>query len=77
MVNEFGRRTYSCDRLPSGECYCMFPSELSDQCRIDGVAVLDSYGYKKGKTGLWVGILIGIVAGYRLLAWVILYLKKH
>jgi ABC-type multidrug transport system permease subunit len=77
MVNEFGHRNYSCGRGPNGECECMYLSELTPMCQIDGKAVLDTYGYKTGKTGLWVGILLCIVLGYRLLAWLVLYLKKH
>ncbi|KAF2437084.1 ATP-binding cassette transporter-like protein [Tothia fuscella] len=77
MVNEFADRTYSCDRTPGGGCECMYPSALSAECKIDGKAVLAVYGYKTGKTGLWVGILFAIIIAYRLLAWLVLYLKKH
>ena len=77
MVNEFAKRTYQCDTLPGGGCQCMYASPLEGQCEIAGTAVLDTYGYKTGKTGLWVGILIAIIAGYRLLAWLVLYLRKH
>jgi len=77
MVNEFAERTYQCDTLPGGGCQCMYASPLEGQCEIAGTAVLDAYGYKTGKTGLWVGILIGIIAGYRLLGWLVLYLRKH
>lgn len=72
MVNEFAHRTYAC----GSDCQCMYPSELASQCRIDGMAVLDQYGYKTGHTGEWVGILLGIVLGYRLLGWVALVLRK-
>jgi len=77
MVNEFAKRTYQCDTLPGSGCQCMYSSPLEDQCEIAGTAVLDAYGYKTGRTGLWVGILIAIIAGYRLLAWLVLYLRKH
>ena len=77
MVNEFRARTYDCARGPAGDCQCMYPSELADQCKIDGRAVLAAYGYSEHRTGLWVGILICIVIGYRLLAWLTLYLKKY
>jgi hypothetical protein len=72
MVNEFAHRTYAC----GSNCQCMYQSELASQCRIDGMAVLDQYGYKTGRTGEWVGILLGIVLGYRLLSWVALVLRK-
>ncbi|KAI4194426.1 MAG: hypothetical protein LQ346_003698 [Caloplaca aetnensis] len=57
MVNEFAHRTYSC-----GEgCHCMYQTDLASQCRIDGKGVLAQYGYKEGKTGEWVGILLAIL----------------
>ncbi|KOS19454.1 ABC transporter G family member 12 [Escovopsis weberi] len=72
MVNEFGGRAYSC-----GEgCHCMYRSELLDQCKIAGQAVLDQYGYRPGHLGRDVGIMFAIVAGYRLAAWVVLKLRK-
>jgi len=72
MVNEFSGREYSC----GSSCRCMYDSPLASQCKIDGQAVLDAYGYKTGKTGEWVGILISIVVVYRLLAWLTLTLKR-
>lgn len=72
MVNEFEHRTYSCGQ----DCRCMYASELEDQCKIAGTAVLRSYGYATDKKGEWVGILIAIVFAYRLLGWVALYLRK-
>jgi hypothetical protein len=72
MVNEFKNRSYSC----GDSCQCSYQSELASQCRISGTAVLDQYGYETGKTGEWVGILLGIVLGYRLLGWVALSLRK-
>lgn len=77
MVNEFGKRSYACESLPSGGCQCMYSSPLEGQCEIAGTAVLDSYGYRTDRTGLWVGILIAIIAGYRILGWAVMYLKRH
>jgi ABC-type multidrug transport system ATPase subunit/ABC-type multidrug transport system permease subunit len=72
MVNEFSDRVYSC-----GEgCNCMYQSSLADQCKINGHAVLDQYGYSTGHMGRNVGIMISIIAGYRLAAWVVLKLKR-
>ncbi|KAL8643537.1 MAG: hypothetical protein Q9226_008299 [Calogaya cf. arnoldii] len=72
MVNEFAHRTYSC-----GEgCHCMYDTALASQCRIDGKGVLAQYGYKEGKTGEWVGILIAILVVYRLLGWLVTHLKS-
>lgn len=72
MVNEFAERTFEC----GAGCQCMFPSELSEQCQIAGTGVLNEYGYKTGRTGKWVGILIGIIAVYRFFGWCLLTLRK-
>ncbi|CAO1599287.1 hypothetical protein XANCAGTX0491_003020 [Xanthoria calcicola] len=72
MVNEFAHRTYSC-----GEgCHCMYDTPLASQCRIDGKGVLAQYGYKEGKTGEWVGILLAILVVYRLLGWLVTHLRS-
>ncbi|KAK2589977.1 hypothetical protein QQS21_012342 [Conoideocrella luteorostrata] len=72
MVNEFSHRTYSC-----GEgCRCMFDSPLAEQCKIQGQAILDQYGYETGRTGRNVGIMISIIAGYRIASWIVLKLHK-
>jgi hypothetical protein len=72
MVNEFAERTYSCG---SG-CNCMFQTHKVDQCSFSGLAVLDQYGYKTGRTGEWASILLAIVLGYRLLGWAALWARK-
>jgi hypothetical protein len=77
MVNEFGKREYSCERLEDGGCYCMYPSKLEGQCMIDGQAVLGSYGYNTEDVGKYVGYMVVIVLVYRLLGWLTLYLRKH
>ena len=72
MINEFKSRTYDC-----GEgCVCMYQSDLSSQCSIPGQAVLDTYQYYWDNTNLWIGILLCIVLGYRLLTLGILWLKR-
>lgn len=77
MVNEFGRRDYSCERLADGGCFCMYPSKLQDQCLIEGEAVLQSYGYGTGDVGRYVGYMILIVFVYRVLGWFVLWVRKH
>ncbi|KAL5344855.1 hypothetical protein ACLOAV_010252 [Pseudogymnoascus australis] len=72
MVNQFQHQTYSCG---SG-CNCMYQTELAPQCQIAGTGILDQYGYKTSLRGTWVGILIGIIAGYRLLGWFVLVVRK-
>ncbi|EED19262.1 ABC transporter, putative [Talaromyces stipitatus ATCC 10500] len=72
MVNEFSRRNYSC----GSSCQCMFQTELASQCQIRGSGVLQQYGYAEGRQGKWVGILIAIIAVYRLFGWIALVLKR-
>lgn len=72
MINEFSKRNYSCG--PS--CQCLYQTDLAPQCMIRGTGVLEQYGYATGRTGKWVGILIGIIAVYRLFGWIALVLRR-
>lgn len=72
MVNEFSGRSYGC----GGGCRCMYETELAAECRIDGQGVLDQFGYRGGYLGKNVGIMIGIIAGYRMAAWLVLMWKR-
>jgi len=79
MVNEFAERVYECAPDPgagASGCTCMFRTELADQCRIAGQGVLDQYGYKPGHMGRDIGIMMGIIAGYRIAGWIVLMLRK-
>ncbi|KAK3357604.1 P-loop containing nucleoside triphosphate hydrolase protein [Lasiosphaeria hispida] len=78
MVNEFSERVYACASTGPGpgECQCMYQTDLADQCLIRGQGVLDQYGYKPGYMGKDVGIMMGIIVGYRIAAWIVLQLKK-
>ncbi|CBY00968.1 similar to ATP-binding cassette transporter [Plenodomus lingam JN3] len=77
MVNEFGKRNYSCEMLEGGGCQCMYPSALQDQCMVEGKAVLGMYGYNTANVGRYVGYMLVIVFVYRVLGWVVLMLRKH
>ncbi|KAG2413555.1 hypothetical protein HFD88_002744 [Aspergillus terreus] len=68
MVNEFADRVYTC----GDGCNCMYQTDLAGQCMIRGTGVLQAYGYATGRTGKWVGILIGIIAVYRLFGYLAL-----
>ncbi|PWY71694.1 ABC transporter [Aspergillus heteromorphus CBS 117.55] len=72
MVNEFQDRIYDC----ASGCTCMYQTDLATECKIRGSGVLHEYGYATGRTGKWVGILIGIIAVYRLFAFMVLSVKK-
>jgi ABC-type multidrug transport system permease subunit len=76
MVNEFSGRTYECERLFGGGCHCIYVTSLQDQCQIDGQGVLQAYGFNHHKTGLWIAILLCIIFVYRLLAWLVLFVKR-
>ncbi|OJZ91929.1 hypothetical protein ASPFODRAFT_121450 [Aspergillus luchuensis CBS 106.47] len=72
MVNEFQHRVYSC----GDSCQCMYQTDLANECKIRGIGVLQEYGYATGRTGKWVGILVGIIAVYRLFAYFALVLRR-
>jgi ABC-type multidrug transport system permease subunit len=76
MVNEFGRRSYSCDKIAKGHYQCSYPSDLNSIGKIRGVDVLRQFSIKPGEEGTWFGIMVGIIAGYRLLAYIVLVLRK-
>lgn len=77
MVNEFGNRSYRCEERRDGSCFCMYPTTLQDQCLVDGNYVLQSYGYKTGDVGKYVGYMIVIIFAYRLFGWAALWARKH
>ncbi|KAK3692840.1 P-loop containing nucleoside triphosphate hydrolase protein [Podospora appendiculata] len=78
MINEFRDRVYTCASTgpAPGDCQCMWQTDLADRCLIRGQGVLDQYGYKPGYMGKDVGIMMGIIVGYRIAAWVVLKLKR-
>ncbi|GAD98658.1 ATP-binding cassette transporter, putative [Paecilomyces variotii No. 5] len=76
MVNEFKHRTYECDSLGDGNYQCMYPSDLNSVGKISGIAVLRQYGINPNIQGTWVGIMIGIIAAYRLLGYLVLLIKR-
>ena len=72
MVNEFSNRKFEC----AEGCTCMYKPMEEDKCHIPGQSVLDSYQYYWDNTSLWIGILLCIVVGYRLLTLVVLWFKR-
>ncbi|KAK3172344.1 hypothetical protein OEA41_005665 [Lepraria neglecta] len=76
MVNEFKDRVYDCAGNAQGGYHCMYESDLASVGKIRGTAVLEAFNYHTGLEGTWVGIMIGIIAGYRILGWLVLVLKK-
>ncbi|OAQ95807.1 hypothetical protein LLEC1_01684 [Akanthomyces lecanii] len=76
MVNEFKDREYRCAETPSGQYQCQYPSDLNAEGKIRGTDVLRQFSIETGLEGTWIGIMIGIIAGYRSLAYLVLVLRK-
>lgn len=76
MVNEFQHRTYTCNVVSPGQYQCGYPSDLNSEGKFRGTDVLRQFSISTGLEGTWVGIMVGIIAGYRILAYVALVLRK-
>jgi ABC-type multidrug transport system permease subunit len=77
MVNEFIGRVYKCAGDITSGCSCAYESDLSDQCKIDGRAVLEYYNYATDRLETSIGIMVGIIAVYRLLGYLALRFRKY
>lgn len=78
MLNQFKKTTYDCEKTSDGY-YCMYSSDLQEQGKIRGVAVLDAYDYPQadGKLWGWFGIMIAIIVVYRVFAYLVLVFKTR
>ncbi|KAK4695168.1 hypothetical protein P7C71_g2532, partial [Lecanoromycetidae sp. Uapishka_2] len=76
LVNELQHRTYDCAGSAEKGWQCMYDSDLASVGKIRGTAVLEAFNYRTGLEGTWIGIMIGIIAGYRILGWLVLVMKK-
>ncbi|KAL7941271.1 P-loop containing nucleoside triphosphate hydrolase protein [Trichoderma barbatum] len=76
MVNEFGHRDYQCHEISKGQYQCNYPSDLNSIGRIRGTDILHQFSINTGQEGTWIGIMVSIVAAYRLLAYIILVCRK-
>lgn len=74
MVNEFKTEIYDCARAANGEFHCMYPSDLNAEGKIRGTAILENFRISMHE-GQWIGITIAIIAGYRILAYLVLRLR--
>lgn len=73
MFNEFSAdRIFNCDL----NCNCMYVSDLASQCSIRGTAVLEALGYSHSQRGLWAGVMIALIFGYRFLTYLTLRFKS-
>jgi ABC-type multidrug transport system permease subunit len=75
MVNQFRKGVYKCDRVGSSFS-CQYPSPLNVEGKIDGGAVLNALKITVGRKGEWFGIMVGIIAVYRILAYLALRLRR-
>jgi ABC-type multidrug transport system ATPase subunit len=71
MTTQFDGAIYSC----GAGCQCRYES-LPDQCHISGETVLHQYGVNTADQGRNVGIVVAIILGYRLVAWVLLRMRN-
>ncbi|KAH2978228.1 hypothetical protein KXW58_004931 [Aspergillus fumigatus] len=76
MVNEFKERIFDCAQIAEGKYQCNYPSSLNSVGKILGKDVLKMFSINTGQEATWFGIMIGIIAGYRLLAYLALVLRK-
>lgn len=76
MVNQFQHGEYGCDEGSGGQYQCSYPSDLNSEGKFRGTDVLRQFSISTGLEGTWVGITIGIIAGYRILAYLALVLRK-
>lgn len=76
MVNEFKDREYRCAEVSQGTYQCNYPSDLNAEGKFRGTDVLHGFSIQTGLEGTWIGIMIGIIAGYRLLAYAVLVMRK-
>jgi ABC-type multidrug transport system permease subunit len=76
LVNDFGNRVFDCAGNAQTGYQCMYQSDLAPVGKIRGTAVLEAFNYYTGLEAEWVGIMVGIIAGYRILGYLVLVVKK-
>ncbi|KAK3646592.1 hypothetical protein LTR56_000496 [Elasticomyces elasticus] len=77
MVNEFRHRVYSCAKPEPGVFQCMYPGDLVSVGKIRGEDVLRAFDIGTMGTSHWLAYTVVIIVGYRLLALIVLLLRKH
>lgn len=76
MVNQFQHGVYDCDGTSAAGYQCSYPSDINGEGKFRGTDILHQFSISTGLQGTWVGITIGIIAGYRILAYLALVLRK-
>jgi len=71
MVNQFKETTYDCGPALNGSHHCMYLSNLAQQGKVNGTAVLETYGYSQDpeQVWYWVGIWRPLFSATDLLQW--------
>ena len=68
---------YECASKPDGGYNCMYPSALESEGKIQGAAVIEAYSYSLNfGHGKLIGIMIGIIAAYRIFGYLALVVRK-
>ncbi|KAF4595079.1 hypothetical protein GQ602_000692 [Ophiocordyceps camponoti-floridani] len=68
LSGQFRDATYDC----GPGCQCTYPPMPEDPCRISGNRVLEQLEYSPKNLGRDIGIVLAMVVGYRLAAWVVI-----
>ncbi|OKP11020.1 hypothetical protein PENSUB_3541 [Penicillium subrubescens] len=76
MINEFQDRVYQCVKSAEDTYQCSYPSDLKSVGQIRGTDVLKMFSIDTGLEGTCFGSMIGIIVGYRLLASIVLVIRK-
>lgn len=77
ILNQFKSTVYDCANRPGGGYDCMWPSDLESEGKIRGTVIIEAYNYSLDfGHGKLIGIMIGIIAAYRILGYVVLVLRK-
>ncbi|KAG9228508.1 putative ATP-binding cassette transporter [Amylocarpus encephaloides] len=76
LVNEFQSRVFDCAGDAQAGYQCMYSSDLAPVGKIRGTAILDAFHYNTGQESQWVGIMLAIILGYRILGYLVLVIKK-
>ncbi len=79
MVNEFHARSYNCQSLPDGSFQCMYPPDPQNPGTVAGDSVLKYWKISTSPSNQWpwVGYVLAIIVGFRLLAWLLLWSGKR
>ncbi|KAL6305126.1 P-loop containing nucleoside triphosphate hydrolase protein [Sparassis latifolia] len=78
VKNDFTGLVFTCQTLADGSCQCSYASSLiaQGQCAVSGQDVLDQLEIAGIDIGLYTGILICIIAVYRVMLYLALVLRR-